>query len=120
MSKEIVNLNYIPETSAAGDLTGGEIPLKWTVDSFAFQFVFTGQASGTALIQARIIPDKWEQLAGCDPISFEVDNADGTEYTNIVVLPETAKYCSAIRILWQSTNESATGTIRVASRLLPN
>jgi len=120
MSKEIVDLDYIPTTYAGDQIIGAEYKLMHTLDSVAFQFVFTNRVIGTASVQARIIPDKWEQLKGCEPIIFQVNQGDHDEFTEIVVLPDTAKFCSAIRILWEPTSTSADATIRVASRMLPN
>jgi len=119
MSKELININYIPERSAATDYTSDEFRVQWAVDSLAFQFVFSGRVYGTATFQARIIPDTWEQLEGCEPITFEVNQLAGNTSSKIVVIPQTANYCAALRIVWDSLDPSAIGTIQVASRLMP-
>ena len=119
MSKELININYIPERSAATDYTSSEFRVQWAVDSIAFQFVFTGQVAGTAVFQARIIPEKWEQLEGCDPITFDIDQLSGSESTKIVVIPQTANYCAGLRIVWTSLNAGATGSFSVGSRIMP-
>ena len=64
-------------------------------------------------VQLSIIDDVWTDLAGCAPISIDLE----TNQDFLMIIPEQSSYAAKIRLAWVAEPGSS-GTIDVAQRVL--
>ena len=105
---------YFQNQSLASSVEGETKEFDRWVKCLSYQGVVTsGSPKGVMKVQLSIIDDVWTDLAGCAPISIDLE----TNQDFLMIIPEQSSYAAKIRLAWVAEPGSS-GTIDVAQRVL--
>lgn len=115
-----INEEYVVGQDSSVAFESEIIPLRLPYASIIYQVNWAEGVSGLMVWEGTIYDpslDRWERLVGCDEVTLEMGISGGH---GIVALTDAWMTVGFLRMRWLPiTDESSTGAIDVAIRIVP-